>query len=86
MDCFNSVSNTGNLSFKHNSYRYGDKQIKPIYFESGSSIAAYSMVTGDSYVGLGAMLAPNPCLSGRSEDFSIHDDLSAVFNRKSNKC
>lgn len=83
---FNSVLNSGNHTISDNSYRYGDKQIKPIYVGSGSWIAANCTVTGGSHIGLGTLLAANSCLSGRTEDFSIYGGVPAVFIRKSNKC
>jgi maltose O-acetyltransferase len=83
---FNSVLNSGNHTIKNDSYRYGVKQIKPIYVGSGAWIAANCTIAAGSRIGRCSIIAANSFFSSKSEDFSIYGGVPAVLIKTLKKC
>lgn len=83
---FNSVLNSGNHTIINESYRYGAKEIKPIYVGFGAWVGANCTIGAGSRIGRCTVIAANSFFSKTSQEFSIYGGVPAVLIKTLDKC
>jgi maltose O-acetyltransferase len=77
------VISTSNHTIENGSFRFGEREEKPVFIGSGSWVAANCTIVAGAHLPKHSLLAANSCLSGQfTNDFYIYAGIPAKGIKK----